>query len=233
MTPLVYLSIAWLTGIWLSRQLALSPYAWAAGALFTMLAAVLSRDRNTRFLFIFIAALALGGTRLTLAEPRINDTSLENYNDQRKVTLVGIVADEPDVRGSFVFYELDAESLTLQDTAGETLPVHGAARVRGPRFPVYSYGDRLLVRGKLETPPVPDEFNYRDYLALQGIRGQISGAQVERLSSGGGSAWKRAMFDIKHRAQVTIAQILPEPEASLLTGILLGNEGATQYHPVG
>ena len=33
------------------------------------------------------------------------------------------------------------------------------------------------------------------------------------------------MLAFKNRAQATIAQILPEPEASLLTGILLGNEG--------
>jgi competence protein ComEC len=224
MTPLIYWSIAWAIGIWLGEKLAIPPHVWAGGALVALLTAVLLRHSKTRPLCIYAAALALGGARLTLAEARFDAGSLATYNGQGQVTLEGVVADEPDVRGSFVFYKLDAKSLVLQDS-GEALTVEGAARVRGPRYPVYDYGDRLQVEGSLEKPPVLEDFDYRDYLAHKGVHSQVGYAQIEHLSGGDGSFWKRAMLAFKERAQATIGRILLEPEASLLTGILLGVEG--------
>lgn len=224
MTPLIYWSIAWAIGIWLSEKLAIPPYLWAGGALVALLTAVLLRHSRSGLLCVYAAALALGGARLTQAEARFDAGSLATYNGQGQVTLEGVVADEPDVRGSFVFYKLDAKSLVLQDS-GEALTVEGAARVRGPRYPVYDYGDRLQVEGSLEEPPVLEDFDYRDYLAHKGVHSQVGYAQIEHLSGGDGSFWKRAMLAFKERAQATIGCILPEPEASLLTGILLGVEG--------
>ena len=48
--------------------------------------------------------------------------------------------------------------------------------------------------------------------------------RIELLRRGGGSPVYRAVLTVKPRAQTTIAHILPEPEASLLTGMLLGVE---------
>jgi competence protein ComEC len=190
-----------------------------------LLAAVLTRPYETRLFFSCVFALALGGSRLILAEPQFDAGALATYNGIGEVTLTGVVADEPDVRGSFVFYKLDADALVLPDSE-EALIVEGAVRVRGPRYPVYGYGDRLQVHGDLETPPVLEGFNYRDYLAHKGLHSQISYFRGgERLSSGEGSFWKRAMLNFKGEAQATIGRILPEPEASLLVGILLGSEG--------
>ena len=33
----------------------------------------------------------------------------------------------------------------------------------------FRYGDRLIVTGKAEEPPVFEDFDYRDYLARQGV----------------------------------------------------------------
>jgi competence protein ComEC len=224
MTLLVFWSIAWLVGIWLGSLLAIPLYAWAGVVPIASLAAGLIRSPKARLLLGCAAALALGATRLTMAQPHFDERSLATYNDRGVATLVGVVAAEPDVRDTYVYYKLDAKSLALEDTEGEPLTVHGAARLRGPRYPVYAYGDRLQVRGGLETPPVWEDFSYRDYLARKNIHSYIPRAQVEWLASGDGSAWKRAMLDFKGRAQATVARIIPEPEASLLTGILLGVE---------
>ncbi len=224
MTSLAYWSIAWAIGIWLGSRLALPLHIWVGGALVAFVAAVLTRAVKARLYFTCVAALALGAMRLLLAEPQLNEHSLATYNDRGQSKMVGVVADEPDVRDSFIFYKLDAENLLLSDS-GEILAVRGAARVRGPRYPVYNYGDRLQIQGVLETPAILEGFDYRDYLAHRGIHSQVSYAQIERLSGGEGSSWKRLMLSFKARAQATIGRILPEPEASLLTGILLGAEG--------
>ena len=41
--------------------------------------------------------------------------------------------------------------------------------MRLPRTPAYPYGLRLRVSGLLQTPPVYEDFDYRSYLARQGI----------------------------------------------------------------
>jgi competence protein ComEC len=223
MTLLTYWSIAWLIGIWVGDKLALPPLAWGGGAVVAILSAALVRPSQTRLVISCIAALALGATRLLLAEPHFDEHSLATYNGQGVVTLVGVIADEPDVRDTLVYYRLEAQTLTLEEKS-ESLDVHGAARLRGPRYPVYAYGDRLQVRGELETPLAWEDFNYRDYLAQKSIYSHFPRAEVERLPGQGGAAWKRTLLTFKVHAQATIARILPEPEASLLTGILLGVE---------
>jgi competence protein ComEC len=96
--------------------------------------------------------------------------------------------------------------------------------VRAPRYPAYTYGDELEVEGKLETPPVFEDFSYRGYLAHQGIHGIVGWPKITLVSRDGGSPVYHTLLAVRARIQATIARILPEPEASLLTGILLGVE---------
>jgi len=230
MTLLTYWSIAWLIGIWLGDKLAIPSLAWGGGAVVALGLSGATHLRGASHLrFSCIAALALGATRMLLAAPHFDEHSLATYNDRGVVTLVGVVAAEPDVRDRFVFYQLAVRSLTLDGAGSEPLTVHGDARVKGPRYPVYAYGDQVQVRGSLETPPILEDFDYRGYLAHRGVYSHVPDAHIERLSGGGGAAWKRTLLTFKARAQATIARILPEPEASLLTGILLGVESGIPH----
>ena len=58
----------------------------------------------------------------------------------------------------------------------------------------------------------------------QGVYSTIRRPQVELLEVGRGSPFWAAIVAFKAHAQATIAQMLPEPYAALLTGILLGVE---------
>jgi competence protein ComEC len=103
-------------------------------------------------------------------------------------------------------------------------PASGLVLVLAPRYPARAYGDRLVVAGKLERPPIYEGFSYRDYLARQGVYSIISRPHIELMAAGQGSRFWAALYAFKAHAQATIAQILPEPYAALLTGILLGVE---------
>jgi competence protein ComEC len=96
--------------------------------------------------------------------------------------------------------------------------------VRVPRYPARAYGERLAVTGQLETPPVFEGFDYRDYLARQGVYSTVRRPQVELLETGQGNPFWSVLHAFKARAQETIARTLPEPYAALLTGVLLGVE---------
>src|SRR5205807_10183735 len=48
------------------------------------------------------------------------------------------------------------------------------------------YGDLVLLTGEIQKPPRFDQFDYRAYLAEQGIAGVMPGARLVRVTSRGG-----------------------------------------------
>ena len=50
-----------------------------------------------------------------------------------------------------------------------------------PRHHEVEYGDRLLITGSLETPPILGEYDYREYLASRGVRSLMRQPRVTRL----------------------------------------------------
>lgn len=226
MPPLVPLVTAWLLGLLLanaSRPLPLSAWLALGGA--AGLAAVACRRVSTGrwplAASLALLALALGGARHAIARPVMDATSLAAFNDQGEpVTLTGIVVAYPEVRGNSTRLRVAAHSLRLAD--GREQAVHGQLLATVGRYPEWRYGDEVRLRGHLETPPVFEDFSYRDYLARQGIYSLLSRAGGERLRAGLGSPFFAALYALRDRARAVIALLLPEPHAALLTGILLG-----------
>jgi competence protein ComEC len=88
----------------------------------------------------------------------------------------------------------------------------------------WHYGDRVHLEGQIETPPGNEGFPYRDYLARQGIYSIMYWADVRLLSHNQGNPALAILYRFKEHALATVYHIFPDPEASLLSGILLGVE---------
>jgi competence protein ComEC len=220
---IVYLAAAWLAGIALAKQISLPWQAIVLSGLFSFPVLFLWRDNHRiRLAAACTLALTLGAGRLLLANPHFGENSLATYNDVGWVTLEGIVVGEPDVRDTYTNLRVRAERLVLPDNT--EMSVKGLVLVKADRFPQWSYGDRVRVRGPLETPPVLEDFSYKDYLARQGIHSMVRRAAVTLVEGRQASPILYYLFAFKRHAQSTIASILPEPQAALLTGILLGVE---------
>ncbi len=219
----VYLGIAWLGGIWLASTLDLPLSAWLIMGGLGFVGGLLARQQTAfRLILLSLTAVGLGGVRYTTAVPLINSAHIAHYNDGQEIILTGLVVDEPDVRDRFVNLRVAMDSITLAD--GTTQPIHGTALVRTFRFPVIAYGTRLEMNGRLETPPEFDTFSYKDYLARQNIHSLINTPQLTILAENEGSPLKHAIYAFKARAQTAINRLIPDPQAALLSGILLGND---------
>ncbi|HDQ71786.1 MAG TPA: DNA internalization-related competence protein ComEC/Rec2 [Chloroflexi bacterium] len=220
---LVWLSLAWASGIVLA-QASNTPWTlWCALGLCALFGAWLGRDDGRVRLGAGCAlALVLGAGRFMLAQPHFDETSLATYNDVGWVTLEGVIVGEPDERETRTFLRVRAERLTLPD--GADVAVDGVVLVKAHRYPRRHYGDRVRVEGALDTPPVLEGFSYRDYLARRGIYSIIDRARVTLVAERQANPALYLLFKFKRYAQATIAAILPEPQAALLTGILLGVE---------
>jgi len=95
------------------------------------------------------------------------------------------------------------------------------------RGEAWSYGDRIKFRGNLEVPKnfqtdTGQEFAYKNYLRKDDILCLGRGGQTTLLSSGHGSSIKQTLSVIKKEFLNIINHYLPEPQSSLLSGILLG-----------
>jgi competence protein ComEC len=219
----VTMGVGWFLGLWLASLWEIPTAVWLSLSGAGLLAAGLARRQpQWRWLCLGLLAVGLGGARYQTAVVPINEAHVAYYNGRHNVALTGVVVDEPDVRDRYVNLRLAAEQITFPD--GTTQPVTGLVLVRTFRFPVTEYGARLVVNGRLETPPEGVEFSYKEYLARQGIHSLMALPRVRVLDENAGSPVYHAIFTLKARAQATINRLVPEPQASLLSGILLGND---------
>jgi competence protein ComEC len=88
-----------------------------------------------------------------------------------------------------------------------------------PRHPSLVPGDRLSLRGALEAPP-DDAPGFADFLAGQGAVGTLKADAVERLAAGPGAM--AAVERLRRAVDEAIGRAIPEPEAGLASGILIG-----------
>jgi competence protein ComEC len=224
MPPLVLFAGAWVVGLLIARH-GLAVAGVGLLPLLSIPAAALVLWRHDRAMRLSAAcglALLLGALRYQLDLPNLNDPRLPaHYNDRGWVDLEGVVQGYPDLRDTWTDLQLKADTLEID---GETWPVRGTVLVRAPRYPEVRYGDRLRVSGLLQTPPELEGFSYREYLARQDIYSLINRPQVVLLDRDQGSPVWAAIYWLKDRAREVIARLVPEPEGSLLQGILLGIE---------
>jgi len=225
---LVLVAAGWVAGLLLAHHLLVpTGVDWRALALLTLppLAALVLWRKDRRLVLSATCTIAflLGAARYQLQLPDLGDPGfVAHFNDQGWTTLEGTIADYPDVRDTWTNLTLRTQST---ESEGQVHRVRGNVLVRAPRFPPYSYGDELRVSGWLETPPVFEGFSYRVYLARKGIYSFIDRPQIELVASGIGNPLRKAIYATKDRARALIGRLVPDPEAALLQGILLGIRG--------
>ena len=223
MTPLVAFTMAWALGIVLA-QAALFSQVWLLLALPTALVLHFGwqDDTRARLAVWALLGLLLGAGRFLLVRSAIDEQHVARYNGADIITVTGVVVGEPDRRTLYTNLRVAAEEVSF--AGGETFPVHGQVLVKASVYTPAFYGDRIRARGALETPPAFEGFSYREYLARQHIYSLLRRADVVVLEAHQANRLLETLFRFKAHALHTLLAVLPEPQASLLAGILLGVE---------
>jgi competence protein ComEC len=219
--PFVYLGTGWFIGIALASALRL-PIELLLSVLLVPIGGFMlwRNNQRARLIWLSVFAALLGGVRFTLSVPHFDQNSLATYNGIGTVTIEGVIAGPPDVRDTYLNLRVNADRLSTPDRSSH--PIEGAVLVRPSRPAEFHYGDRVRVTGQLSTPPEFATFNYADYLARQGVYSMIDRPHISMLEHDQGNPILDVIYGFRNRAYVVIQQILPEPQASLLSGILLG-----------
>ncbi len=167
--------------------------------------------------------LLLGVWRYQAAvSPLANDVS--RYADGKTtVFLSGVVAVEPDIRIDNVKLKIKSQKLAPIGV-DENISVFGFALVTTAKYPEYQYGDEVEFRGKLSVPKNFASFDYKAYLAKDDIYSVMYYPETKLLGKNKGNFVQAALFKIKDSFKENLSRILPEPQASLADGLILGEK---------
>lgn len=221
---LICLAIAWMLGIVAAAQLPL-PAGWLWGLVLASALGTLSMRAHPwlRTLSLMLLCAALGGLRYQAGTPLAGPTDVRLLAGTSEIRLAGEVTGDPRRGEDGQRVVLHAEMAAL---GGETRHVEGLVLLVLPPYPAYHYGDRLAVTGELKRPRAAEragEFDYRAYLAHHGIHVLMREPdRVELRPGASGLDPLRVLYDFRERCQQVLLRSLPEPQASLAVGILLG-----------
>ncbi|MFV9503288.1 MAG: ComEC/Rec2 family competence protein [Oscillochloridaceae bacterium umkhey_bin13] len=222
---LIRLVIAWMLGLLLAHQFAAVTFWHWLGLVGLLLLTVglFRRRQRARHWVILLLVLSLGALRYAAAGQPLGPTSIVTLAEQGEVTLFGAVADDPRRSDESQRLVLRVEAVAL---AGQARAAEGLVQVSLPPFPAYAYGQRLQMTGTLSQPRAasrPGEFDYRAYLAHRGIFVVLNKPQnVQQRTGSAGLAPLAALLVFREDCRRLIMRTLPEPQAALAVGILLG-----------
>src|SRR3989344_5606091 len=171
-------------------------------------------SKEVLFLSLVFLSFGLGALRY----------SIKDFHEPVAPLSSGVVVSEPEQRENTTRFVLRTDN-------GEKILVNTDL------YSVVQYGDRVKVEGRLDKPGIIDPstssgqvngrpFDYGKYLSKDDIYFTLSFTKVEVLSSGHGNPIKRALFKLKRSFVAKTKEILAEPYASLLSGLVVSGREA-------
>ncbi|HEY60023.1 MAG TPA: ComEC family competence protein [Anaerolineae bacterium] len=230
--PLLWLSLAFLSGLPLGAAFPLAWHAWAViaacGILFFLFIRLIlkkySKYKKTSFAGFLLTSLALGALRFLCAEPTFTPQDIAYYNGTGSLVIEGTVSSPHDRRDGYMTVFIKTENILSKESLGEWQAVTGKVQIRLPEYFFIRYGDRLLLEGKLQATIKSDQPPYSSWLARKGLFSRMYYPQVLKRQAGNGNPILDAIYRLRNYAHETLIGLLPHPESALLSGILLGIE---------
>jgi competence protein ComEC len=223
---LIYLSGAFIAGIFLGSRFAL-PFAPIFAGLVPLPRLFFFPHRRKLIIIAAVCLIAFFGGALCYqaSQPPEDGSHIKFYNGQA-VEIEGMVSADPEVRDSSTHIRLSVSGINLGGEGEEDWQeLSGDVLLFVPRYPEYEYGDVLRVTGELESPTQLGDFDYQGYLEHQGIYATMyfyKSEDIELLETGRGVKPLEWIYSLRKSLAESIAGAMPEPQAALTQGMLLG-----------
>jgi competence protein ComEC len=141
------------------------------------------------------------------------------------VTLTGKVTGEPTLADRSQTLRVSAEAIRLADST-PPIAIKGDLLVIVPRYPEYSYGERLSLVGKLTAPPQFAGFDYAAYLSHLGIYSYMSFPRTTSLGHPDGDWLAASIIGARASARDALQQAIAETQSSLAVGVVVGDRSS-------
>lgn len=177
---------------------------------------ILKKKKIYFWLFLFFSYF-LGMIFYQIDDSFQKKSSSLNLNNQGNLVVKVLVDEEPELKGENFFLK----AKILEGGQGRIL-----IKTRTANF---AYGDLLLLKGEFQEPENFSDFDYRGYLAKEGIYSVVNYPQIKIIKRDQGSFIKSFLFKMKKSFEKRIDELFPDPEASFLKGLLFGEK--TSFSP--
>ncbi len=231
--PFFWLACAGLCGALGASWLRLPPQWWAGLLGLCVLGVLWQAKRVSRLqprrevpLTLLAAGFCLAALLYQLSLPLSAPGQVGYYVGKGAVEVQGVVSAPPAAweNGQELVVRVQAlNPLSAEVEAADQGAVRGKILLRTMPGSAYAYGDLLSIRGELTEASESGSFSYKTYLFHQGITALSQYARVELLEREQGSPLYAAIYRLRERSLLVARHIFPEPESSLLRGILLGD----------
>ncbi len=225
---LLYFCLSFVGGIFLNSFFSFSQVYFLRIFIFGLFSALtflfLKRKKLTIFTLCFLLVV-LGVWRCKIFALGVENNELKNYFGQ-EVELIGIVNEQPILGEKISKLKIKVEQI------GKEKIFKSKILITRWKYPEYKYGDKLKITGILKEPQIFESsptssgsgFDYKEYLAKDGIFATMYSPRVIFLGEGFGSSVMTTLFSVKNALKKSIAKILPVPQAGLLEALLFGDE---------
>lgn len=164
---------------------------------------------------ILIIGLAFSLGILRMSFSNISPDSNLYKQVGQKISFDAMIIDEPDVRDTGARYTVKPNNSKSQ------------ILLIADRFPEYKYGDKIKVFGKLDLPKNFEsdngtEFDYISYLSKDQIHFLIYRPEIKKLEGNEGNKIITNLYNLKNIFIQKISNVVPEPNSSLLGGLIFG-----------
>ena len=162
-------------------------------------------------LVLAFCILSFGGGlwRALSAFDNRDNSVLENFNSKEKTVLSGKISSEPDIRSDFSQYVLEISG-------------NKKLLIKTSLYPEYFYGDILKITGKVEEAENFGSFDYKNYLAKDNIFFISRYPEITLIKREDKKDFYGYLLVLKKSFTDQINKILPEPQASFLSALLVG-----------
>lgn len=171
-----------------------------------------------RYTSLVLLAVTLAFFRSGQIIPK-NSPDWISYYIGKNVKMKVIIIEEPKITGKF-------QQIIAKPVENNVM---GNLQISINQFPPYHFGDTLLVSGKISELKKDSE-QYRGYFKAQNIYGFMQFPEVKKIGHPKMNFWddvyfiiRKPLVELRLKYEDIIAKILPEPQAGLLSGILLGS----------
>jgi len=225
----LYLCLSFIGGIFLSSMLGPEPinyYGLGRAQIFVLgflisgliLISVLWKYKKIVVIGFCILFLVAGIWRHQQAELRSMKSELRSFDDSDVIiAIVGVISTEPDIKEK-------SQKLIIEINETRPRSIKEKVLITTNRYPEYQYGDELKITGKLKTPQIFEEFNYKNYLNKEGIYSVMDWPKIELIAKNQGNIIYSKILSLKEKLRESIYQNLSSPQSSILGAVILGDK---------
>lgn len=186
-------------------------------------------------LFLLFAFACAGAFKITFDKHMFFPSHLVHFTDGRDSVVVrGNVVSQPAHTGGRIRFLLEAEQIyrrdTVYSTAGDVLVFLGSQTAESETRHETTYGDRLMLAGRLQRPSTarnPGDFDYRRYLEVNNIYATMyisKDVGMQWVGTGRGN-WvqQSVVIPVRQRFAALVENAIGGDEAEFLKGLIIGD----------